>query len=262
MIDPIISSFYRFFVEPVLTNQGYNAINTSTYAILAGVILVRVPSLTKIIGITIDKYFVFSALSFTLLGSSLRALQDAAVVESFWLTSPMIYILVFLAFLAVTRIATALRMLTLSVVSPLIIGVGVAAFLSPLIHNLYPLYMLAIAAGILLTAPVLLPALTQSKWLNRWNTSIAGVHLLDGLVTYVALTEYSYAEQHVFPNLLISSLGPWSIFPLKIVIIIVSLFLVNRIIRNEQSNTVLKTGIIILGLGPALRGMLRLLMLV
>ncbi len=97
---------------------------------------------------------------------------------------------------------------------------------------------------------------------TRVNSAILSFHMLDASATFVSLSFFGYSEQHVLPNLLIPFLGPASMFLLKLLVLIPVLYIIDRETEPGNFRNFLKTCIIILGLAPGLRDLLRLLLLV
>ncbi|MEE9406424.1 MAG: DUF63 family protein, partial [Candidatus Aenigmarchaeota archaeon] len=75
---------------------------------------------------------------------------------------------------------------------------------------------------------------------------------------------FGYLEQHVVPRMLIFDFGPISMFVLKIAVVIPVLILIDRYTKDTDKNFInfLKIVILILGLAPGLRDLLRLMVMV
>jgi uncharacterized membrane protein len=99
--------------------------------------------------------------------------------------------------------------------------------------------------------------------------------MFDAAATWTALSFFGYAEQHVLPRLLIGIMGPAAMFALKIVVVIPVLYIIDRYTEREGKSpnkyskakytdftNFLKIVILILGLAPALRDMIRLMAMV
>lgn len=98
------------------------------------------------------------------------------------------------------------------------------------------------------------------EFFNYQSSSILGAHFLDAAATFWALTAYGFVEQHVVPRLFFGSLGIWSFFILKPVVVIPVLWAFNKEIDNIRMRNFLKVAVIILGLAPGLRDMVTLLL--
>lgn len=97
---------------------------------------------------------------------------------------------------------------------------------------------------------------------TKVNSAILSFHMLDASATFASLSFFGYSEQHVLPNLLIPYLGPASMFLLKLVVLIPVLYIIDQETKPGDFRNFLKICIIILGLAPGLRDLLRLLLMV
>jgi uncharacterized membrane protein len=87
-------------------------------------------------------------------------------------------------------------------------------------------------------------------------------HLLDASATFVSLTFYGYYEQHVLPTFLINLAGgAWIMYPLKMVVIIPVIYLIDKYAKEDKRlRNLLLIAVAVLGLAPGLRDMFRLFM--
>jgi len=90
------------------------------------------------------------------------------------------------------------------------------------------------------------------------NQGILASHFLDASATFIALSYFGYLEQHVIPRLLIPLFGPISMFALKIVVVIPVLYVIDRYSDSPDFKNFLKIVVLILGLAPGLRDLIRL----
>lgn len=97
---------------------------------------------------------------------------------------------------------------------------------------------------------------------TKFNSAILSFHMLDASATFTSLSFFGYSEQHVLPNLLIPYLGPASMFLLKLIVLIPVLYITDQETKPGNFRNFLKICIIILGLAPGLRDLLRLLLMV
>ena len=106
--------------------------------------------------------------------------------------------------------------------------------------------------------------LLRNKWSllsNRFNLSVLMAHLFDASSTYIAVDYYGYYEQHVLPSALTALFGTALVmFPLKIVVILGALYIIDTYIEDRTIANMLKLAIFILGLAPGLRNFLSLIM--
>jgi len=101
----------------------------------------------------------------------------------------------------------------------------------------------------------------KPKILSKINATIIIAHLLDASSTFAALTYFGYYEQHVLPNFLINIFGPWIMIPLKIVVVWIVLYYIDKESNDKFFNNFLKIIILILGLSLGIRDCLTIAML-
>ena len=110
--------------------------------------------------------------------------------------------------------------------------------------------------------------LTLLTFLNPLNLAVLFSHFLDAAATFVGIDYFSYREKHVLPSFLIDITGTAAVmFPLKFLIVCLIVYLIDVYYRKELKESgfenldgLLKLSIIILGLAPGMRDMLRLAM--
>jgi uncharacterized membrane protein len=289
-----------YFTKAILEEgvAGYNIINTPIYAVLFALAVLGAYRLLKKLNITIDKKFTLGIFPFILLGGVLRVVRDANVVQSPLLVSPIIYFTIFVLAVATLIISVLVsRMLAGKAEktqsdSPAIIGAHFAAVaqrtsaisyhiiwcilgLISLAFAAFPLFHIGVnnqqavlyIAGI--TAMWFISMLGVYRWhIFKWftpaNAGLLGVHMFDATTTYVALQFFAssgYYEQHVVSNVVIGFLGPAGQFVLKLVVVPIVLYILDKeLCKPEQSQlrNFLKIAVLILGLALGLRNMLRL----
>jgi uncharacterized membrane protein len=259
---------YRYYIYPIIHDTSYNPVDTITWAIVLGLAILALIRLFQCRGISVDERLVFSTLPYILAGSTLRVIEDANLVDPPWsylLVTPLIFFLVFLitvVSLAVTRrvqgeqyyqsyaaigiIWTLLNLVILSAVGFVNAWVIGAVFI----------------LGSILTAGILLcrRAFPLLGFLdNRFNLMILFAHMLDASSTYIGVDWFSYYEKHVVPTFLIDLTGSAAImFPLKLLILLPVLSMIDRSIEDPSMRNLVKLTLITLGLAPAIRNTLRL----
>ena len=93
---------------------------------------------------------------------------------------------------------------------------------------------------------------------SRVNSSLLSAHMLDSSATFVSVMFFGYYEQHPVPRLFIEAIGPWTFFILKLAVLLPSLYIIDRYAEEGEFKNFLKIVILILGLAPGLRDMIRL----
>jgi len=98
-IDKVSGFINTYYIDPILHDEGYNIINTLTWAIILGLCIFAVVKLLKKLDIRTDSRFIAAIVPFVLAGSSMRVLEDAGAIQqpfNLLLITPIIYFVVFL----------------------------------------------------------------------------------------------------------------------------------------------------------------------
>ncbi len=274
----------EYFLAPILQNGWYNPINTIVYSLLliAGVYLVY--RMLKRLDVHIDRYFFLAILPFIMWGSSTRVLHDAAYAGALspglniFYNSPIFptpgsYIITFALALAVLLISLLIqRFSRFQYWKPMfVMGVVLVAinFLILPIVNPFPIYFI-LGITLIWGAAFFVPRYVFArkplskympsfgKLLSAENAGILTAHFLDATATVTALSLFGYLEQHVVPRLFFPLMGPAAMFFLKIAVVLPVLWIVDRYAEDGDFKNFLKIVILILGLAPGLRDMIRL----
>lgn len=114
-----------------------------------------------------------------------------------------------------------------------------------------------------------------SSWLdftlltNRLNISILFTHLLDASSTFIGIDWLGYYEKHVAPTFFINLAGNFTthpsavMYPLKLLVFIPVLYMLDHKFDTDKERrliALMKLAILVLGLSPATRNTLRILM--
>lgn len=272
---------YEYFLKPILSNGWFNPVNSITYGIIlvAGVYLVF--RLLKKMNIHIDRYFLYAILPFILWGSSTRVLHDAAYygvltgkLGEFYslpiFPTPGSYLITFLLALIVLLISLTIQkyakfpywkvMLTIGIILD-IVNFALLPRIDPI-----PMLMVLGITGLWAALFFLLYKFSQTSKFKTLkdiftfkNSGLLSAHMLDASATYVAMTFFGYLEQHPLPRFLIELTNPAAMFFLKIVVLIPVLYVIDRYSEPGDFKNFLKIVILILGLAPGLRDMIRLM---
>jgi uncharacterized membrane protein len=259
---------HKYYIDPIIYDTGYNPVDTVTWAIILGLAILGLIKLLGRWGFLMDERLLLSTLPYILAGSSLRVIEDADLVAAPWrylLITPLIFFLVFLITAACLILARKIwgekfharyaaagllwTLLNLAVLSA--VGIENAWVIAAVF-----LLGSALAGGILFCGRHL-PAL---KFLDeRFNLMIIYAHMLDASSTYIGVDWFSYYEKHVVPTLLINLTGTAAImFPLKLLILLPALSMIDRSLSEPSLKNLTKLTLITLGLAPAVRNTLRL----
>lgn len=262
----IVDFFYTYFIDPMYTGEGYNLYNTIVYGIALGIGIVAWYKVLAKLKIEIDERLFVSLLPFLILGSSIRALEDAYIISkrAIFLTPGIFFFisLIFLIFLfAFTRITEEYHYLMVFT------GIILLCFpLKKIYHNIltikpaiYTLVML-----FLISSVFILP-IHKFNFLNLRDIRIYGVflaHFLDVCATIVGVEFFGYWEEHYFEGLLVEFVGTsWILLPLKVVVLLIAVLLIRKISKNEQESNLLFLSLFILGFSPGLRDVFKMILI-
>jgi len=202
---------------------------------------------------------------FIFFGSSARALVDNNIYPlTYLLVTPGIYILTGSLAVITVLLAAFLEKKTNHDYRYIIFTIGALICIPNLIYmgpiNLVTSFQM-IGAWVLISS---LFILIRNKWAligNKFNLSVLLAHLFDASSTYIAVDFYGYSEQHVLPSFLTNITGTAIVmYPLKIVVILGALYLIDTYIEDKTIANMLKLAMFILGLAPGLRNFLSLIM--
>ncbi|MBU0586269.1 DUF63 family protein [Candidatus Micrarchaeota archaeon] len=276
-----ISEFIsKYYVDPIINHEGYNAVNTVTYAIIAIIALYLIYQWFKKTGMKVDAQFVYNTLPFVLFGSTVRVVTDSIdtgvmkaitpvhklVLDShiydygFLTSSPGIYVVTAALFFISLYIGWKMKNRKLTGDIGLILWIPHLLLLLPFMS--YALYALPI---ILLALIPFYLALVYFK--NDILAGIVGAHALDGAATFFVIDIFSkisgkgYFEQHVVPKFIGDLFGTFFTFYLvKVAIAFAAAYLIKNekgVSSNER--TFIALVLIIIGLAPGLRDVLRMM---
>lgn len=243
---------------------GYNILNTIVFGVLLGVIVILIIKLFQYINKD-PKDLVIPVMPFIFFGSSTRALVDNGIYPlSYLLITPGIYF--------ITGFATIITLLASVYVEKktgldyryLILLVGVLICIPNLLNisHINPVALLQFLGSWALVSSIFI--ILRNKWSllkDKFNLSVLLAHIFDASATFVAIDFYPYMEQHVLPNALIGLTGTALVmFPLKIVVILFALYVIDSYIEDKTIKNMLKLSIFILGVSTGLRDLLSLIM--
>jgi uncharacterized membrane protein len=266
MLSEIQEFITKHYVDPIVTDSGYNIVNTLTWAMVLVICVHTIHSLKlfKRLGVTIDRRFVIGVVCYVLFGSSLRVLVDADIFApplQYIFITPNIYFVVF----AITMLSLMLSLriykeryyisfaaIGLGLTS---VNIGVLLWSEGIAHPGEAL--LIVALTVLITASIYMGAgFAKIEFLRgRFNIAILGAHLLDASSTTVAIDVLTgYQGKHVVENYLIDLTGTGAVmYPLKLLLLIPMLYLIDSEFDEVELRDLLKLVILVLGLAPGCR---------
>ncbi|MCQ6962150.1 DUF63 family protein [Methanolobus chelungpuianus] len=277
MIDKISQLINEYYIDPILHDSGYNIVNTVTWAIILGICIFGIVKLLRKMNVNITDRLTASVIPFILAGSSLRVIEDTGVLEppiSYLFITPNIYFLVFLItviFLIIAKVVSKAANKGFETVFALlgsawfVVNIAYLLYLEDIVRPWVPIFVIA-SAGVLLYLIYLIFRRSGSEiFTNRLNLSILGVHLLDASSTFAGVDFLGYYEKHVVPALLIDLTGTALVmYPLKLLIFLPVIYILDTQFEEDEDSKTLKTFlklvIIMLGLAPACRNTIRMML--
>lgn len=237
--------------------SGYTVFNTLVYGIILIIILYGIIKLFEKLDID-PKSIIFSLIPLIILGSTTRALVDNGLLPfNIFLITPGIYFVIgIIGILSLIFSVYLYNKKNLNYKYTIFI-IGMILALIPLIKIPY-LNIKAISEICLIWIPLTIVMFIIRKfwklYRDKINLSIISAHLFDASTTVIAVENYGYFEQHVLPNLLYKTFdSALTMFPMKIIVITLSLYLIDRYIDDKTINGLLKLTIFVLGLAPGIR---------
>ncbi|MEM2947934.1 MAG: DUF63 family protein [Candidatus Anstonellales archaeon] len=251
----------QFFLSPMIDKTGYNLINTLTYALIAVGSIYVIYIIFNRLKIRADEYFMKTIFFFVIFGSSKRVITDgvdAGVLQvpvlsqiyayNFFNISPGIYIFtgILAVFLFLIEHFTKKR-----IAMPVAFSLATfhLALVLPLIHDFFALFFILTLAAI--------PFYLAHRVLKDPLLSLVVFsHALDGAATFYAIDiSKSYFEQHVLAGAIGDAHGYIAFYLIKIIIAFLAAYLIKNESENEKN--FIATILIVIGLAPGIRDMLR-----
>ncbi|HIH75173.1 MAG TPA: DUF63 family protein [Methanosarcina sp.] len=280
LTDKLSQFINTYYLDPIKGDEGYNLVNTFTWAVVLGICIFGIFRLLEKLEVKITPKFITSILPFVLAGSSLRVLEDspAGIFHppfSYLLITPNIYFLVF--GITVVCLWLSIRLQKAGLVKdyhPVFAGFGLAWFLLNLGTLLYfenivaayvPVFVIGAGTGLTFLFYLVARYFKSSIFTDPLNLSILLAHMLDASSTYIGIDKLGYFEKHVLPSYLIKLTDTALVmYPLKLIIFIGVLYLLDtQFEKDEESNNLkmlIKMVILILGLSPATRNTVRMML--
>lgn len=269
-MNSLLDILRRFFISPIWDRSGYNWVNTLIYGLILGVIALVTYKSIKKTGYRFNSDLFIIFLPFLVFATTVRALVDSGKYPyTYFLTSPGIYFTTMAIFAASILLSLLIRRLFKIEAKKTLISMGIILSVSqlalllemverPMAGFLIIFFSSAVCGAVLIIRHVW----GEKLWLlkSRENTLVICCHLIDATVTFIGIDFYGYAEQHVIPRALICIFGSASVmYLLKIAALPVVLYLLDTYLEDEEMNIFIKMIIMVLGLAPATRNFLRII---
>jgi len=264
-MDPA-SFFSTYYIQPLCSaTGGYNIFNTLTYGLLTALVAFGIYYVLKFLKVKIDKYFFWGAAPYVILGSLWHVYEDSVAQCIPYFETPIIYLL----FLGIGAVALVIGlftqkklrvpywkfMLATAIIATIISAVFFFKIVNPFAFLKIIFITFFFGAGFY--------ALSK-KWdklftpINIWVLTAA---MFDAASTAVGMSQYGYIEKHILPTFLINFVGTaWIMIPLKLVVVLFALYLIDKLEDDTQFNNIVMFAILCVTLGPGTRNTLRILM--
>jgi uncharacterized membrane protein len=281
IVDTLWQYIYKYYINGIINDTSYNPVDTVTYAILLGISLFGVYKLLVKLRVEVDTSFIIAVTPYILAGSSLRVLEDSGVFSppiKYLFITPIIYFVIFAVTISILSLAITLERKGIIKDYHIFFCAGGIAWTLVNIVSLIVLgkvqhleYAAAIfVLGLVSTGAVYLVSskLNFTLLTNKLNISILFTHLLDASSTYVGMDWLGYYEKHVVPTFFIDIAGNFTdhpalvMYPLKLLVFIPVFYMLDSQFEDKDKKFIplMKLVIIVLGLSPAIRNTLRILM--
>ncbi|OKY79140.1 MAG: putative membrane protein [Candidatus Methanohalarchaeum thermophilum] len=275
MLDKLIEFINKYYINPIVQDSGYNPVNTLTWGILLVLCFFGIIKLLDTLDIKVNRKFVFSLIPFIFVGSTFRVFEDAGIFSppvKYLFITPLIYFLIagivisiLLAKYLIRKTETDLKTTKMLFITGSAIAILNLAILTswginnPGTNPLVPLKIIGTAIAVFSPIAATLLYYKKSFISDNIYITILGCHIFDASSTYIGY-QLGAKEKHVLPSLLIEWSGqPAIMFPLKLTVIILSIYLIEKtFLKEDEFKVLLYLVLIVLGLAPALRNTLRL----
>ena len=275
---------YKYYVGPTLNGEPYTIVDTLTYALILICAVYLVYRWLKKTGIDIDQEFIVSTIPFVVLGGLLRVVEDTGIIPRPWnviLVTPIIFFVVFFITISLLVIARTLEKhgLIASYTRGYAAGGVVACVITAAVLAYFGITETRIAFGVLATILAMAAVSSAAVWSLlryglRWSFTddilykllIFG-HMLDASATSfgIDLHELTYVEVHVVGSHLIEATGTaFSMFALKLAVIIPAIYVLEMYRKegNSQLWHLILLAMIVVGMAPGIRDMVRMILYV
>ncbi|MCK4938487.1 MAG: DUF63 family protein [Methanosarcinales archaeon] len=275
ILQGIQSFIYKYYIDPIIYDTGYNQVNTVTWAIILGLCLFGVLKLLDKLNVNADWDFVKTIIPYIIAGSTLRVFEDAELFNpplQYLFITPPIYFLMFLITVLLLVLSIVLQRAGLVAdwkkafgamgIVWVLVNLGVLLSNENITHTtallIIPLMGVAITAIVYMVAN----RAGYNTFTQRINITILMAHLLDASSTFFGVDFLGYYEKHVVPSFLIDMTGTAGImFPLKLMIFIPVIYILDTQFDDDDESKrlrdLVKLTIIVLGLAPATRNTVR-----
>ncbi len=259
---------HQYFIEPILADTGYNAVNTIVYAILFLASIYLAKKVMEKLNIKIDKEWFWATFWIIPIGALLRVIEDwiklnyGALPTHFLFVTPGIYILlagivVGIAYLEKEDYAKRMKAVGKHLTIALIIVYILLLLLSG-VHNIAVAITAVVSAG--MCGFVIYKILEKLGYSGKENLVMLLGHSLDGFVSALSIMMTNYSEKHVVTGILMKATNPLAYPLVKLAIASLAVILAKDQIEDEEWRMIILLFLTIIGLGPGTRDLLRIIL--
>ena len=256
-----VDSFLPDFIQTTFFS-GYTIFNTVVYTLILLLFIIGIIKMFK--KIEVDPLSIlYPIIPFIFLGSLIRALVDNGIYpKTVFLITPGLYILVGLITIGSFLFSIFLYKKKNIPYEHTLTTIGIVLLIPNIILiprlNFMPMTYVIIT-WILTTMIFLILSHFIRFFKDKINLSIISAHLFDASSTFIAVEFFNYSEQHVLANGLYQLFDTsLTMFPMKIIVIIAVLYIIDQYFDDETIKSLLKLTVFVLGLAPGLRNFLTL----
>lgn len=282
IIDTVWQYIYKYYISGIINDASYNPVDTVTYAVLLGISIFGVLKLLEKLDVDIDKRFIIAVTPYVLAGSSLRVLEDSNIFApplQYLFVTPIIYFFMFGATIGILALAVVLQrkgkikdyqtFFCYAGAAWTVINIAVLLLIGDVTNPVPAASILILGVATTYAVYFISRSLDFTLLTNKLNISILFTHLLDASSTFIGMDRLGYYEKHVVPTFFIDMAGNFVdhpslvMFPLKLLVFIPVLYMLDYKFDIEKEGkliNLMKLAILVLGLSPATRNTLRILM--
>lgn len=275
---------YKYYIDPIRYGQPYTLVDTLTYAIILIICVWLIYRWLTRSSISIDREFVYSLIPWVILGGLLRVVEDTGAPGyevGVLLTTPLIFFLIFA--IAAPILWGMWKLQQKGVIAKFKLAFGYVGLGASLLALGFLIWFgitetrvdVSVAAIILAEAAITTGIVYAGircilGWeyvSDRLYQLLIFSHLLDASATSYGIDLHSvpYIEQHVVGAALIEMTGTaFVMFPLKLVVIIPGIWILEQYRRSDESGIwyLILLAMIMVGMAPGIRDMFRMVLYV
>jgi len=259
---------YTYYIAPIKYKSGYNIVQEITYGILLFVMVYIFYKVCLYLKIKIDSKFAITTAFYSFLISLIRSLVDANFVpHTYYTVTPGIVVVVgiyYMVSIIITGYFFKENYYKYSILMAVIPSLYFLTYFITHIKHLdiliYFIVILVVVYNIVIYLINRIDILKKNLKLNNIDRYVIFSQLVDGTATSLGIGFMNYWEQHPIPRFFMDIFGPYVMIPLKLFVVLVVLYIINNELEDGDLKNIIKITIMVLGLSPGLRDILRMIM--